>query len=188
MFSTHSEVHIESIQMLNPCFVMLGVPWLHSSKTTYQLAVLWLYSNLHPKHRLRHPNVLGLRRGQSQDHWNSSKFTPWPLRHGAAEQCCFKCSRVPVPSQKVHLHFLTNGVTVEWKIWRFDFCKCWRCNHGCCQFGISKRGFETKKSSTWWTSTSSWCPPEVTAASLWCLSTWRNTTKLLDLLLISLES
>lgn len=100
MFSTHSEVHIESIQMLNPCFVMLGVPWLHSSKTTYQLAVLWLYSNLHPKHRLRHPNVLGLRRGQSQDHWNSSKFTPWPLRHGAAEQCCFKCSRVPAPSKK----------------------------------------------------------------------------------------
>lgn len=128
---------------------MLGVPWLHSSKTTYQLAVLWLYSNLHPKHRLRHPNVLGLRRGQSQDHWNSSKFTPWPLRHGAAEQCCFKCSRVPVPSQKVHLHFLTNGVTVEWKIWRFDFCKCWQCNHGCCQFGISKEVLKRSIEVSW---------------------------------------
>lgn len=186
---------------------MLGVPWLHSSKTTYQLAVLWLYSNLHPKHRLRHPNVLGLRRGQSQDHWNSSKFTPWPLRHGAAEQCCFKCSRVPFPSKKC--------ISTSWRMgWQSNgrcgdliFAKCWRCNHGCCQFGISKEVLKNSASSTLMCSTSSWCPhisdlkanliilsftecaPEVTAASLWCLSTWRNTKfKLLDLLVISLES
>ena len=128
---------------------MLGVPWLHSSKTTYQLAVLWLYSNLHPKHRLRHPNVLGLRRGQSQDHWNSSKFTPWPLRHGAAEQCCFKCSRVPVPSKKC--------ISTSWRMG-------WQSNGRCGDLIFAnagdaimvvvnldfQRGFETKKESSTW--------------------------------------
>ena len=125
-----------------------------------------------------------LHRGQSQDHSNSSKFTPWPLRHGAAEQCCFKCSRVPVPSKKC--------ISTSWRMG-------WQSNGRCGDLILPnagdaimvvvnldfQRGFETKKESSTWCVllhlgahifptlklilfilSFTECAPEVTAASL----------------------